>query len=65
MVAVDADSETADELLAALFGSVGFVGEEDEASASAPHRFLLDSIESGKWLEKAKRAKRSGTVGLT
>lgn len=43
MVAVDADAETADEGLAALFGAVGFVAEEDEAGACSPDRFLLDS----------------------
>jgi hypothetical protein len=45
MVAVDADVEAADERLAALFGGVGLFGEEDEASASAPSRFLEDSRE--------------------
>lgn len=43
VVAVDADAETADEGLAALFGAVGFVAEEDEAGACSPDRFLLDS----------------------
>lgn len=36
VVAVDADSEPADELLAALFGGVGLVRKEDEAGAGAP-----------------------------
>lgn len=43
VVAVDADAETADEGLAALFGAVGFVAEEDEAGACSPDGFLLDS----------------------
>ena len=38
VVAVHADAETADEFLAALFGCVGLVGEEDEAGAGAPGR---------------------------
>ncbi|KAF3076160.1 hypothetical protein CFAM422_001512 [Trichoderma lentiforme] len=43
VVAVDADAETSDEGLAALFGAVGFVAEEDEAGACSPDRLLLDS----------------------
>lgn len=45
VVAVDADVEAANELLAALFGGVGLLGEEDEAGAGAPGRFLEDSEE--------------------
>lgn len=46
VVAVDADVEAADELLAALFGGVGLVGEEDEAGAGSPDGLLLGSEES-------------------
>ena len=42
VVAVDADVEAADELLAALFGGVGLFGEEDEAGAGAPGGLLED-----------------------
>lgn len=44
VVAVDADVEAADELLAALFGGVCLFGEEDEAGAGAPDGLLLDSV---------------------
>lgn len=43
VVAVHADAEPADEFLAALFGGIGFVREEDQAGASSPDWFLLDS----------------------
>lgn len=42
VVAVDADVEAANELLAALFGGVGLFGEEDEAGTGAPGWFLQD-----------------------
>lgn len=45
VVSVDADAEAADEFLAALFGGVGFVGEQDEAGAGAPDGLLLDSAQ--------------------
>jgi hypothetical protein len=44
VVAVDAHGETTDEFLAALFGGVGFIREEDETSASSPNRPFLNSV---------------------
>ena len=42
VVPVDAHGQAADEFLAALFGGVCLLGEEDETSAGAPGRLLLD-----------------------
>lgn len=47
VVAGDGDVETADELLAADFGAVGLLCEEDEAGAGAPDGLSLDSVDWG------------------
>lgn len=60
VVAMDADAETADEGLAALFGAVGFVAEEDEAGACSPDRFLLNFDEITQWLQQARLLSNKG-----
>jgi hypothetical protein len=44
MVAMNADSQAADEFLSSLFGGICFLGEKDESSASTPRRLLLYPI---------------------
>jgi hypothetical protein len=53
MVAVDADGYTADEGLAAFFGGVCFLGEEDQAGAGSPCWFLLDFDKVTEWFKEA------------